>query len=64
MPDGNVMVWLALAGLLVYGAHAGAVKIKHGVQHVFHKKSFKAIVQPIEHPKKDLKTVIRHETGA
>lgn len=62
MPDGNVLVWLALAGILVYGAHASAIGIKNGVHKIFHRNPAKVLVQPVKHPKKDLQTIIKHET--
>jgi len=59
--DPQVILGIALAGLLIYGAHAGVVGIKHGVQHIFH-KPVQTITQPLRHPKMDLKAVVHHET--
>lgn len=59
--DPNVIVGIALAALLIYGAHAGVVGIKHGVQHVF-RKAPHAIVETVDHPKRDYRAIIQHET--
>lgn len=60
--DPEAILALALAALLIYGAHAGVVGIKHGVHKIF-SKPVQTITQPIRHPKKDLKAVIHHETA-